>query len=100
MTTRASEEVERIHITPFFLPDGRHFVYATSRLGSTTSTIYAASIDSKESTRLMEGGGPQYASGYLLFLRGSMLMAQRFDPDRLALSGEAVPLAEDVQNNM
>jgi eukaryotic-like serine/threonine-protein kinase len=99
VTTRASEEVERIHITPFFLPDGRHFVYAASRIGSTASTIYAASIDSKESTRLMEGGGPQYASGYLLFLRGSMLMAQRFDPDRLALSGEAVPLAEDVQIN-
>lgn len=98
VTTR-EEGPERIHITPFFLPDGRHFLYATSRIGSSTSTIYIASIDSRESTRLLEGGVPQYASGYLLFLRGSMLMAQRFDPDRLALSGDAVPLAEDVQVN-
>jgi eukaryotic-like serine/threonine-protein kinase len=94
-----SDPVERIHITPFFLPDGRHFLYATSRIGANASGIYVASIDSKETTHLLDGGGPQYANGYLLFLRGSMLMAQRFDPDRLALSGEAVPLAEDVQIN-
>jgi Tol biopolymer transport system component len=99
VTSRESDPMERIHITPFFLPDGRHFLYATSRIGSLSSTIYAASLDSTESTRLIDGGVPQYASGYLLFLRGSMLMAQRFDPDRLALSGEAVPLAEDVQVN-
>ena len=97
--TVRSEAVERIHITPFFLPDGRHFLYATSRIGAAVSSIRVASIDSSGSTHLLEGGVPQYANGHLLFLRGSILMAQRFDPDRLVLSGEAVPLAEDVQIN-
>jgi Tol biopolymer transport system component len=99
VTVRGSGTVERIHITPFFLPDGRHFVYATSRLDAAASAIYVGSIDSSESTHLLDGGVPQYANGHLLFLRGTILMAQRFDPDRLALSGEAVPLAEDVQIN-
>jgi len=99
VTVAGTEAAERIHITPFFLPDGRHFLYAASRIGAATSAIYVTSIDSKESTHLLNGGVPQYANGYLLFLRGTMLMAQRFDPDRLALSGEAVPLAEDVQMN-
>jgi len=40
------------------------------------------------------GGGP----GHLLFLRDGTLMAQRFDPDRLALSGEAVSIAEGVES--
>jgi hypothetical protein len=33
-----------------------------------------------------------YASGYLLYLRESNLMAQPFDPKRLATSGDAVPI--------
>src|SRR5262249_61032363 len=41
----------------------------------------------------------RHATGSLLVLRGSMLMAQLSDPDRLAVSGEALPLAEDVQFN-
>src|SRR5262249_43284627 len=93
------ESGEQIHFAPFFLPDGRHFLYAGARLGTLASTIYVGSIDTRQTTRLLEGASPRYANGYLLLLRGSMLMAQRFDPDRLAVSGEALPLAEDVQFN-
>jgi hypothetical protein len=34
--------------------------------------------------------------GYLVFLRAGTLLAQPFDPDRLELKGEAIPMAEDV----
>jgi hypothetical protein len=37
-----------------------------------------------------------YSSGYLLFLRGNTLMAQPFDEKRLATTGDAVPVAEQV----
>src|SRR5262249_28775628 len=99
VTVLRPETREPIHFAPFFLPDGRHFLYAGARLGTLASTIYVGSIDTRQTTRLLEGASPRYANGYLLFLRGSMLMAQRFDPDRLAVSGEALPLAEDVQFN-
>jgi Tol biopolymer transport system component len=34
--------------------------------------------------------------GYLLFSRGNVLMAQRFDPQRLVLAGEPVAVAEGI----
>src|SRR5512143_1710661 len=35
--------------------------------------------------------------GYLLFSRAGALLAQRFDPSRLELQGEAVPIVRDVR---
>ena len=38
----------------------------------------------------------EYASGHMLFLRQSSLMAQPFDAKRFETTGEAVPIAEQV----
>src|SRR5439155_352874 len=38
----------------------------------------------------------EYASGYILYLRETTLMARPFDPDKLDFTGEAVPVAENV----
>jgi serine/threonine protein kinase/Tol biopolymer transport system component len=92
---------ERSHQWPYFLPDGRHFLY----LGgdpyappeSGINRIFVASLDSKESKFLVKSNsGAAYASGYLLFLRGTTLMAQKFDPQHLELAGDAFPLAGEV----
>lgn len=40
-----------------------------------------------------------YGAGYLLWLRGSTLVAQPFDPERNTLSGELRPLADSVGTN-
>ena len=59
--------------------------------------VYVGSLDSKERTRVLEvGANTQYAQGSLLFMRGTTLMAQAFDAIRLALAGDAVPVAERV----
>jgi Tol biopolymer transport system component len=98
--TRLHDEIgERIQISPFFLPDGRHFLYSAGNGASPANSIYLGSLDTKESTLLLEGTSARYAGGYILFMRGSTLTARRFDPDRLTLSGEAMPIAEDVQIN-
>src|SRR5205814_1639930 len=91
------------HWFPFFLPDGRHFLYLAT--GSTTGgvtdprAIYVGSLDPNEPGReLLKGGSnAKYAQGHLIFLRGSTLMAQPFDVTTLKLRGEAAPLAEQVQ---
>jgi hypothetical protein len=36
-------------------------------------------------------------TGHLLFLRETTLMAQAFDVQRLALAGDAFPVAEQIQ---
>jgi serine/threonine protein kinase len=89
------------HRYPQFLPDGRHFLYWVWSASEEYTGIYIGSLDAKID---VDGGGPllrtyraaAYAAGYLLFLRGSTLMAQRFDPDRLRLIGEPRGLAERV----
>ena len=90
---------ESTHRWPWFLPDGRHFLYLARVVQrDEQNTIRVGSVDGKESRVLMNGeSNPQYASGYLLFGRDNTLMAQPFDPDRLAFKGDAFPLANDVQ---
>jgi Tol biopolymer transport system component len=91
------------HWQPFFLPDDRHFLFHV--VGSKTGglndarAVYLGSLDPSEKSKLLILGGSnaQYSSGHILFLRESTLMAQPFDLTHLALTGEPVPLAEQVQ---
>jgi Tol biopolymer transport system component/predicted Ser/Thr protein kinase len=91
---------ERIQHMPFFLPDGRHFLYTAGTGGSRSLGIYVGSLDTKKTVPLLTAGSnAAYANGYLLYLRDTTLMAQRIDPDSLKLSGDPVPVATDVQIN-
>ncbi len=84
---------------PFFLPDGKHFLYhlIVSRTHP-SGAVMVASIDNPAERKLLidVGSNAQYSRGYLLFMRGTTLMAQRFDADRLELQGAAVSLAEHI----
>jgi serine/threonine protein kinase/Tol biopolymer transport system component len=80
---------------PWFLPDGRHFLYQSE---PGLSTISVGSLDGGESKVVTEAGSNAlYAQGHILFLRNGTLMAQPFDPKRLVTTGEAVPTAEQIQ---
>ena len=102
VTTLDSAVGETGHWHPSFLPDNRQFLY--SAIGSTSApgearAVYIGSLDAAETPRmLLQGGGsnPKYASGHVLFLRDATLMAQPLDLGRLALTGEAVPIAEPI----
>src|SRR5262249_27150781 len=67
------------HRWPYFLPDGKHFLYLAVSHGSargSNDAIYFASLDSRESRVLMRGfTNAEYAAGRLLFMRDSALMA-------------------------
>ena len=91
---------EDTHRFPWFLPDGRHFLFeAGTSSGREHAAVRIGSLDSLESKVLLDtDSNAIYAQGYVLFLRETTLMAQPFDAQRLALTGEAVPLAEQVQH--
>ncbi len=86
---------------PFFLPDGKHFLYSTqnSQSGSSpTDGVFVASMgDAKGREILHVSSNSQYADGYIFYLRQSILLAQKFDPGNLSLSGEGIPIAENMQ---
>src|SRR5262249_45411052 len=92
---------ETTHRYPYFLPDGKHFLYLvgshSSGLKSENNAIYVASIDGKENKLILNArSNPVYANGYLLFVREKVLLAQRFATGRLELEGDPTPLAEQV----
>jgi hypothetical protein len=84
---------------PWFLPDGKHFLFSAGLAGVFRKAVRLGSLDSTESTKLLDADSEAvYSAGYLLFLRGDTLMAQPFDTTSLRLSGEALPVVEHVQN--
>lgn len=95
----SNNEIE--HIWPYFLPDGRHFLFFVRNAQPESSAIYVGTLDSKNTTRLLQvHSSAAYAPpGYVLFVRDNTLMAQGFDADALALKGDAVPVAEHVVRN-
>jgi Tol biopolymer transport system component len=101
LTTQDPSKNETTHRWPWFLPDGRHFIFLAGSTftpsESATNSILLGSLDSKE-TKLLFHTHYQaaYASGHMLFLRQSSLMAQPFDAKRFQITGEAIPIAEKV----
>ncbi len=83
--------------SPVFLPDGRTFLY-WRQTSSEGPGVYVASIASANAPKRLVStdAGALYASGFLLFTRRGALVAQRFDADRIELSGEARTVAERV----
>jgi serine/threonine protein kinase len=92
------------HRWPFFLPDGRHFLYFAmhhdpSKLSN--NGIYYASLDGRENRLLLHSQtNAIYAAGFLLFSHGDQLMAQRFDPAKGELSGDPQTVSSGVLSDV
>jgi Tol biopolymer transport system component len=91
------------HRWPFFLPDGKHFLYIALHHDpskTANNTLYYASLDGRENRPLLRSqSNAVYASGFLLFGRGDQLIAQPFDPAKGTLSGEPQNVAKGVMND-
>jgi serine/threonine protein kinase len=86
------------HRWPYFLPDGKHFLYLAANHVSgkpESSAIYAGSIDGGNPKFILQTNARAlYSSGNLLFFRDGTLMAQEFDAVRLELRGDATPIGQ------
>ncbi len=96
---------ETSHRFPFFLPDGKHFLYLSLRLAGNSrdpaNRIWVGSTDGAPARPVASGTfGAQYADGLLLFVRGGdfggRLFAQPFDLKRFATEGEEITVAAQV----
>jgi Tol biopolymer transport system component len=95
---------ETTHRWPIFLPDGRRFLFFSGSHSTSAQSdldaIFVGSLDGGKPKLLVQArSNAAYASGHLLFVRHKTLLAQRFDPKSLTLSGDAVPIAENVQDD-
>jgi serine/threonine protein kinase len=107
ITTVTRPAAGEIHVSPTFLPDGKHFLYLRGSRGETG--IYIGSRDAKPEEQdakrlLLTPSGAEYVpdgngdSGFVLFVREGTLFAQGFDPHLLRLNGDPLPVAQGVAN--
>jgi hypothetical protein len=93
------------HLYPEFLPDGRHFLYLNA--AGQDGTILVGSLDAKPEEQQLKrvlrtpykvSVVPEDETGVarLLFVREGNLFAQPFDTTTFDLTGEALPVAEDI----
>ena len=89
------------HRWPWFLPDGKHFLYlATNHLGGNRQEngIYFASVDNPQGRLVVAtDSGGEYSSGYLLYRLNNALVAQPFDPESGRLSGSPTPVVINIR---
>jgi len=106
LTTLDVARHENSHRNPTFLPDGRHFLYFIRSDDREIRGIYVGSMERpQERIRVVSSDfsgvyspGLNERSGYLLWLRNGALVAQPFDAERFTLAGEAVTVADSIQN--
>lgn len=92
------------HRWPWCLPDGKHFIFfAANHFGGDPSQngVYFGSIDSAETHMVVAtDSAAQYASGYLLYHAATALVAQPFDPESGKLSGTAIPVLNNLRDDV
>ncbi|HET7290948.1 MAG TPA: protein kinase, partial [Vicinamibacteria bacterium] len=105
VTSLDASRSETAHRYPFFLPDGRRFLYLALNVSGNSrdpaNRIWVGSLDGEPAKPLVPANfNAQYADGHLLIVRGGdlggSLLAQPFDANRLETRGEPVTLADQI----
>ena len=103
LTTLDQSRGENAHYWPVFLPGGKRFLYFARSTQVENSGIYLGHMDGSPPVRLVASlssgilARPSTEEWYLLWARDGDLLAQPFNLDSGALSGEAVTVARDVR---
>jgi len=97
LTTPDSSHGEQGHYWPQVLPRSKALLF-TAISTATRSRIDVVSLSTGErKTVIQDGSYARYVpTGHLLFVRSGVLLAAPFDLTRLRVSGDAVPLVENV----
>lgn len=89
---------EEAHRWPYFLPDGRHFIFLADAQTTENHHIRLGTLDSQD-TQILFGAVSRvvYAPpGYLLYVNQGALVAHPFDAKSLKLTGDPATVVEHV----
>lgn len=89
-------------VGPAALPGGRRFLYMGWSGVLSDRALYSGSLDGAAPVRLVasDSVGAYAEPGFLLFVRGGVLFAQRFNASTLEVSGDPIRIADDISMNM
>lgn len=100
--------IERLPVQyrwPQMLPDGKHILYIAPDAKGNRHRVQVArygdpgsakDLMDSDSRALYTASMTNRGTGYLLFVRSGSLLAQRFDPGSLQVTGEAMPVVDKV----
>ncbi len=100
LTGDDKDGLTRQPVWPRFMPDGQHFLYWARTNPDGAGGIVVASIDAAFTPRLLvqaDTAGGVMPPNVLLFARRGIMLQQRLDLNRLEVSGEAIPINEQVR---
>ena len=82
---------------PEFLPDGRRFLYVAGNDGGSSSVMLHTLGEANDVELTTVDSRVQYAEpGYLIYVLDGMLVAHPFDAGKGELTGEPMPLADNI----
>jgi len=82
---------------PEFLPDGEHFIYLAETSEEGNKVMIRSLNSGEESLIGTSDSRVEYAEpGYLVYVLNGMLVAHPFDADAGVLSGDPLPLADNI----
>ena len=98
LATKVSPK-EEAHRWPYFLPDGRHFVFLGDAGTTEEHHIRVGTLDSQE-TEILFGAISRIVyspPGYLLYVNQGALVTVPFNPSTLKVTGEVATIAERIR---
>lgn len=81
---------------PWFLPDGRGFLYHARHPASSGSLMVSTPGAAAKDVMPVVSDVQYVDPGFLVFVRDGTLLAQRFDPARMAVSGQPFAIADSA----
>ena len=98
LTTADQSEGRIFHSWPEVLPDSRGVLFTTWSGSDETSEIVVLNLETGEQHILVSGGtSPRYVStGHILYATAGSLWVVPFDLDSLDVTGDSVPIVENV----
>jgi eukaryotic-like serine/threonine-protein kinase len=86
---------------PVFLPDDRRYVFLARSSNREKTGLFLASLDAPGRRTFLVNAfsSVEYSGGYLFYQRDGTLMAHPFDADAGRLTGDPVPVVQNVRYN-
>ena len=82
---------------PYFLPDGRHFVFAANGSEGPVA-LRVGALDEEGSTALGDlQSRVEYSSGYLVYVSQNTMVARPFSPTKRAFTGDPFPVTDRIE---
>ncbi len=96
ITTAPKDNAQFTDRNPYFLPDGRHFLFV--RRGKDNGSTFTGSLNGGEPRQLLPfGSNVAFSEGYLFYLKDGALTAQELDPSSVSFKGKPTSIAANIE---